>query len=309
MAMLETRFLLDRGDGAKIQVYRWSGDGAPRAAVQISHGLAEHAGRYARLAEALTGAGYVVYASDHRGHGPSASAQDLGHFADADGWRKCLDDLWAVNRRIATDGAGSGIFFLGHSMGSFFGQQFISEHGESLVGAVLSGSNGAPAAIADIGRLVARAERWRLGGRGHSPLLLKMLFGDFNKPFQPARTDFDWLSRDAKEVDKYVADPFCGFPFSTQLAIDLLDALKPLTAPATIARIPKALPIYIFSGERDPVGPNLQGLIAAYRAAGLKVWTKIYPEARHETLNEINRDEVTADLLAWLNEQTTQPGR
>ena len=302
--MRETRFLLDRDDGAKVQVYRWSGDGAPRAAVQITHGLGEHGGRYARLAEALTGAGYVVYASDHRGHGPSAAARDLGHFADADGWRKCLDDLWAVNRRIAADDPGSGIFLLGHSMGSFFGQQFISEHGESLVGAVLSGSNGAPAAIVDIVRLVARAERLRLGGRGHSPLLIKMLFGDFNKPFRPARTDFDWLSRDAKEVDKYIADPLCGFPFSTQLAIDLLDAVKRLSAPQMIARIPKSLPIYIFSGERDPIGANLKGLISAYRDAGLDVDVKIYPEARHETLNEINRDEVTADLLAWINAHT-----
>jgi alpha-beta hydrolase superfamily lysophospholipase len=304
MAMREDRLLLDRGDGARVQVYRWSGDGAPRAVVQISHGLAEHAGRYARLAEALTGAGYVVYASDHRGHGPSAAAQDLGHFADADGWRKCLDDLWAVNRHIAVETPNARIVLLAHSMGSFFGQQFICEHGDALAGAVLSGSNGAPPPIAGIGRLIARVERWRLGGRGHSALLQKMLFDDFNKPFQPSRTGFDWLSRDAREVDKYVADPFCGFPSSTQLAIDLLDALKPLTAPANIARIPKSLPIYIFSGERDPVGPNLQGLIAAYRAARLNVTVKIYPEARHETLNEINRDEVTADLLAWINQQT-----
>jgi alpha-beta hydrolase superfamily lysophospholipase len=308
MAVRENHFLLDRGDGGKIQVYRWSGDGAPRAVVQISHGLAEHAGRYARLAEALTGAGYGVYASDHRGHGPSAAAQDLGHFADADGWRKCVDDLWAVNRHIAAETPHARIVLLAHSMGSWLGQQFISEHGDSLVAAALSGSNGAPPPIAEILRLIARVERWRLGGRGQSALLQKMMFEDLNKPFKPSRTDLDWLSRDAKEVDKYVADPLCGFPVSTQLAIDLLDALKPLTAPATIARIPKALPIYIFSGERDSVGPNLKGLIAAYRAAGLNVRTKIYPEARHETLNEINRDEVTADLLAWINEQTTQPG-
>jgi len=303
--MRENRFLLDRGDGAKIQVYRWSGDNAPQAVVQITHGLAEHAGRYARLAEALTGSGHVVYASDHRGHGPSAAPQDLGHFADADGWRKCLDDLWAVNRHIAAEAPAARIVLLAHSMGSFFGQQFISEHGDALAGAVLSGSNGAPPPIAEIGRLIARVERWRLGGRGHSALLRKMLFGDFNRAFQPSRTDFDWLSRDAEEVDKYIADPLCGFPFSTQLTIDLLDALKPLTMPATIARIPKSLPIYIFSGERDAVGPNLQGLIAAYRTAGLNLTTKIYPEARHETLNEINRDEVTGDLLAWINQQTT----
>jgi alpha-beta hydrolase superfamily lysophospholipase len=131
--------------------------------------------------------------------------------------------------------------------------------------------------------------------------LRKVLFEDCNKPFAPARTDFDWLSRDPAEVDKYIADPLCGFPFSVQLAIDLLDALGPIAARETCARIPKALPIYLFSGARDPVGAKLDGLIAAYRAAGLSGLTvRRYPDARHETLNETNRDEVTADLIGWL---------
>jgi alpha-beta hydrolase superfamily lysophospholipase len=299
--MQTSRFFLDRNDGAKIQVYRWAPEEAPRAAIQIAHGLCEHAGRYERLADALTGAGYLVYASDHRGHGPSAATGDLGFFAASDGWRKCLDDLWAVNRRLAADAAGAKVLFLGHSMGSFMGQQFIAEHGQALAGAILSGSNGAPAAILPFGRLVARFERWRLGPRGHSAILIQMIFGEYNKSFRPARTDFDWLSRDPIEVDKYVADPLCGFPFTVQLAIDLMDALGPIARDATIARVPKTLPLYIFSGARDPVGPNLQGLIDAYRRAGLNATTKIYPEARHETLNETNRDEVVADLIAWLN--------
>jgi alpha-beta hydrolase superfamily lysophospholipase len=299
--MQTSRFFIDRDDGAKIQVYRWAPEGTPRAAVQIAHGLCEHAGRYERLARALTKAGYLVTASDHRGHGPSAAASDLGFFAEADGWRKCLDDLWAVNRRLAVDAPDTKIFFLGHSMGSFMGQQFIAEHGDALAGAIFSGSNGAPAAILPLGRLVARFERWRLGPRGHSAILVQMIFGEYNKPFRPARTDFDWLSRDPAEVDKYIADPLCGFPFTTQLAIDLLDALGPIAQDATIARVPKALPLYIFSGARDPVGVNLQGLIDAYRRAGLETAAKIYPDARHETLNEINRDDVTADLIAWLN--------
>ena len=124
-----------------------------------------------------------------------------------------------------------------------------------------------------------------------------MMFGDFNKPFKPARTDVDWLSRDPAEVDAYVADPLCGFPFTTQLAIDLLDALPGLLARDRLARIRKDLPIYVFSGERDPVGANVKGLIEALKAAGFtKLTTRIYPGARHETLNETNRDEVTADL-------------
>ena len=129
-----------------------------------------------------------------------------------------------------------------------------------------------------------------------------MMFGAFNKPFKPARTEVDWLSRDPAEVDAYVADPLCGFPFTAQLAIDLLDALPGLLAPHKLARIRKDLPIYVFSGERDPVVRNVQGLVDALRGAGLtRVTARIYKDARHETLNEINRDEVTRDLIAWLD--------
>jgi alpha-beta hydrolase superfamily lysophospholipase len=142
----------------------------------------------------------------------------------------------------------------------------------------------------------------RLGKRGKSRLIFQMWFGAYNKPFRPARTDFDWLSRDPKEVDAYIADPLCGFPFTTQLAIDVLDALPFLSSPASLASIRKDLPIYIFSGERDPVGANIQGLIADLKSVGFnKFTTRIYPGARHETLNEINRDEVTRDLIAWLD--------
>ena len=294
-------FLLKADDGADIFVRRWLPDGEPRAAVQIAHGLAEHSARYARLAQALTDAGYAVYAHDHRGHGQSARAEDLGFFADRNGWQKCIGDLWTLNRRIAADLPGAPVVLLGHSMGSFMSQRLVAEHGDALAGAVLSGSNGAPPAIAGLGRLIARAERWRLGPRASSALLGQMFFGAFNKKFAPNRTEFDWLSRDPAEVDKYVADPLCGFPFSTQLGVDLLDALGGLSAPETVARIPKDLPMYIFSGARDPVGDNIDGLIDAYRRGGLtRLAVKIYPDGRHEMLNETNRDEVTRDLLDWL---------
>lgn len=296
-------FRLKADDGVEIFVHRWLPDGDPKAVVQIAHGLAEHAGRYERVAEALTGAGYAVYANDHRGHGQTAKPGELGFFAAREGWAKCLGDLWSLNRRIATDLPGKPIVFLGHSMGSFMGQQFAAEHSDALAGCILSGSNGAPPAIAGVGRLIARFERLRLGPQGRSQLLQKMMFGEFNRRFEPARTAFDWLSRDPSEVDRYIADPLCGFPFTTQLAIDLLDALGPLTKPETTARIRKDLPVYVFSGARDPVGGNIDGLIDAWRRAGVqKIAVKLYDNGRHEMLNETNRDEVTRDLLAWLAE-------
>ena len=274
---------------------------APRR-VQIAHGLAEHSARYERLALALTRAGYVVTASDHRGHGPRCPPADLGYFADANGWRECLDDLQAVGRRIAADFPGLPLAFFGHSTGSYMGQTHIAEHGAELAGALFSGTKGAPEAMIPIGLRIARFERWRLGPRGKSRLVQNLMFGPLNKPFKPARTPFDWLSRDEVEVDKYIADPFCGFEVTTQLAIDLLEGLSGLASPEMAARIPKTLPLYIFGGARDPLGGKVQGLIDVYRAAGLqRLTTKIYPDARHETLNETNRDEVTADLVAWLD--------
>jgi alpha-beta hydrolase superfamily lysophospholipase len=297
-----SEFAFRAEDGQTLLGRRWLPEGPPRTVVQIAHGLAEHSARYARLAGALNAAGYAVYANDHRGHGPKAASADLGHFADEGGWDKAVGDLWTLNRLIAKEQPGAPIVFLGHSLGSFLGRSFIAEHSDALAGAALSGSSGKPPAIATLGRAIARAERLRLSKRGKSRLILQMWFGAYNKPFEPARTPFDWLSRDESEVDAYVADPYCGFPFSTQLAIDVLDALPRATSPASLAKIRKDMPVYVFSGERDPVGANIKGLIADLKAAGLtRLTTRIYPGARHETLNEVNRDEVTHDLIAWLD--------
>jgi alpha-beta hydrolase superfamily lysophospholipase len=302
-------FSLAAADGAALWVYRWLPEAPPKAVVQIAHGLAEHAGRYARLAAALTAAGYAVYANDHRGHGRTApDAAELGFFAERDGWRRCIDDLWLLNRRIAGDHPGLPIVLLGHSMGSFMAQHFISEHGGALAGAVLSASSGKPPPLAAAGRLIARLERLRLGPRGKSALIQSLGFGAFNKPFAPARTPYDWLSRDPAEVDKYAADPLCGFAATVQLWIDMLDALAEIARPARQARIPKRLPVYVIAGLRDPVSDGTKGLrqlLAAYRAAGLeRVTHRFYPDGRHELFNEVNRDEVTRDLVTWLDAST-----
>jgi alpha-beta hydrolase superfamily lysophospholipase len=297
-----SEFTLRADDCQNLLARRWLPEGSVRAVLQIAHGLAEHSARYARLAFALNAAGYGVYANDHRGHGPQAATDDLGHLADQGGWDKVVGDLWTLNRLIAKEQPGAPIVFLGHSLGSFLGRAFIAEHSDALAGAALSGSSGKPPMIATLGRAIARAERLRLGKRGKSRLISKMWFGAYNKPFEPARTPFDWLSRDERQVDAYVADPFCGFPFTTQLAIDVLDALPRATSGESLAAIRKDMPLYVFSGERDPVGANIKGLIADLKAAGFtRLTTRIYPGARHETLNETNRDEVTRDLIAWLN--------
>jgi alpha-beta hydrolase superfamily lysophospholipase len=294
-------FTIRRPDGHAIFTRLWRPQGAPKAVVQIVHGLAEHSARYGRLAEALTQAGYAAIAHDHRGHGPTCAPADLGYFAANDGWRKLLDDIDAVALRVAIDFPHSRRVLIGHSMGSFLAQTYLAEHGGELAAAVLSGTSGPPPAMLPLAKRIVAFERWRLGPRGKSPLVQALLFGEQNKPFRPARTPYDWLSRDPLEVDKYVADPLCGFPLTNQLAADLVAALADLASPKAAARIPKTLPIYGFGGARDPGGARLQGLLDVYRAAGLNVTAKIYPDARHETLNEVNRDEVTRDLIAWLD--------
>ena len=169
--MRSSTFTLASGDGLALFVYRWLPEAAPKAVVQIAHGLVEHAGRYARLAKALTRAGYAVYAGDHRGHGRTApTPEDFGFFAERDGWRKCVDDLWGLNQRIATDYPGLPIVLIGHSMGSFMAQHFIGEHGEALSGVVLAGSNARRRMMEHprklrIGRLVSR-HRSRSDGSG-----------------------------------------------------------------------------------------------------------------------------------------------
>jgi alpha-beta hydrolase superfamily lysophospholipase len=307
--MQSSNFTLAAPDGVEIYVYRWLA-ASPKAIVQIAHGLAEHAGRYARLAETLTAAGFTVYANDHRGHGRTArTPQELGFFAERDGWTKCLDDMLLLTQRIAADHPGLPIVLLGHSMGATLAEGFMGKHDSLLAGVVLSGGNGKPTALAAVGRLIARIERLRLGPRGRSNLLSALTFEAFNKKFAPTRTAFDWLSRDTAEVDKYVADPLCGFPATVQLWIDLLGGWAEVSRASYRAGVRhgvpiKDLPIYVISGSRDPVSGNTRQIelwLADYRAAGHKeVEHRFYADARHELFNETNRDQVTGDLIAWL---------
>ena len=295
-------------DGCELFTRTWLPDEgvARRAVVQVVHGMAEHSARYARLAEALTARGLVVRSHDHRGHGKTVkSADDLGHFGDGVGWGRVVDDLIELVRAARSEHAGLPLVLMGHSMGSFMTQQVLYSGGELVDRAVLSGTDGKPDVLAAAGRGVARVERLRLGGRGKSALLKTLTFDAWNKAFAPNRTSFDWLSRDPAEVDAYVADPLCGFACSTDLWVELLDALGEIGRPANQGRIRKDLPVYVFSGTEDPVGRKTKGvqqLLEAYGCAGLTdVTHRFYEGARHETLNEQNRDEVTADLVKWLD--------
>jgi alpha-beta hydrolase superfamily lysophospholipase len=305
--MSADEFQFETADGLSLHVRRWSPAAAPRAVVLIVHGMAEHAGRYARLAAALNGEGYEVVAPDLRGHGKSIADPDHpGFFAAEDGWNKAIGDIKAITSLIRRQSPGKPVILLGHSMGSFMAQRLMIEQGNEYAGVILSGTNGPVGLLRGIGAIIARIEVLRCGVKNPSGLLTSMSFGAYNKPYDPPRTEFDWLSRDDTEVDKYVADPLCGFAVSTSLWRDFLDGLGKLHGPQDISGIPKALPILIVSGTRDPVGgyaKGVQKLLDLYAGSGLaNVSRKLYDDARHEIFNETNRDEVTSDIIEWLSE-------
>jgi len=303
-------FRLPTDDGCSLHVNHWHGAADAQALVMIAHGMAEHGGRYARFAEALVEAGFEVYAHDQRGHGLSAEPGQLGHYADRDGWSKVVRDLATLNHHMRQQHPGLPIILFAHSMGSYIAQSYLMQHSCSVQAVVLSGSNYQPVALYRSAELIARLERWRQGPRGRSALIERLSFGSFNRAFEPRRTRFDWLSRDPLEVDRYVADPLCGFRCSNQLWVDLLGGLQQVSDIDNLAQIDSQLPLLIIGGARDPVsqGKRLEDLAGALRQAGLaRVELRIYPEARHELLNEINRDEVVADLLQWLQQALMRP--
>jgi alpha-beta hydrolase superfamily lysophospholipase len=297
-------FTVKGADDLLLHCYQWLPAGEVKAVVQIAHGMSEHGGRYQRFAQFLNDAGYGVIAHDHRGHGLSIpEGQAPGHMADTDPWGKALEDLYLVNQQIAARLPGKKIILLGHSMGSFLAQDYMAQHGNSIAAVALSATNGPPGPLVKVGQLLAKLEKLRLGAKGHSPLILAMVFGAYNKAFKPNRTEFDWLSRDEAEVDKYVADPLCGFECSVSTWIGMLQALTVIATDTAFGKMDKSKPIYVFAGTDDPVGEKTKGikrLLAAYQKHGFSaVSHRFYTGGRHEILNETNRNEVMADFVAW----------
>lgn len=306
--MDSSTFTLSASDGTQVHVNRWLPDSGAtvRAVVQIAHGMAEHSDRYARFAEALTGHGLAVYANDHRGHkGTAGTLENFGYFADHDGWAKVVDDMALVTAKARAEHPGVPLVLFGHSMGSFLSRAYAVEHGSGIDALILSGTGGDPGALGLVGKQVASLQALLRGKRHRSGLMDKLSFGQFNAPFKPNRTAFDWLSRDPVEVDAYVADEWCGGLFSAGGYIDLLGGMAQINDDGYVARTRKDLPILIFSGDQDPVGAKGKGVREVtdrYRRLGVQdVTITLYPGGRHEMLNETNRDEVTSDVIAWID--------
>ena len=305
--MQSSTFTFKDRDGENIFVYKWQTDVSPvKGIVQIAHGLAEHALRYERTAEYLTNAGYICYANDHRGHGKTVGDIEKTGYLGQGGWDSTVHDLKELTDIIKKENPNLPLFFLGHSWGSLMGQDYIQKYGDEIKGVILSGSNGAQnKLLIFMGSLIAKLEL-KKGPEKRNEKLDQMIFGAYNKPYEPAENKFQWISRDQDVINKSIDDPFCGFVCSTSLFVEILKGLKIIWKKENEQKIPKNLPILILAGDKDPTnnfGKNLEILIKRYEKYGIKnITKKLYKNARHEVLNEINRDEVFQDLINWLDE-------
>ncbi len=299
------RIVIGAGDGHRIvtDCYAATGDESPRALVQVLHGLAEHAARYERFARHCAARGLAVVIHNHRGHGDACDPALLGHFADRDGWRKVVDDVRHVNRSARERFAGIPCALFGHSMGAYVAQAFVMAEPRAVDALLLSGSTSAPRLQLHLARIAALLESLLRGRRWHSPMLNAQAFGAFNERFAPTRTDFDWLSRDPAEVDRYVADPLCGWLATSKLWHDLLGGLLYIGRKSSLERVPGELPLLITGGSDDPVGgrTGMERLATRYRDTGHEnVTLCVFDGGRHEMLNETNRDEFEAFVIEWI---------
>lgn len=277
-----------------------------KAVVQIHHGMGEHSARYGRFAQVLAAAGYAVYAQDLRGHGATTAPDaPLGVLAAQDGFDALAADALAVNDHIRAQHPGLPVVVFGHSMGSILSLYFAMKYPDRMDALACWNSGVDGGVLVAISGLILGTERLFRGANAPSKIAMALTFDTWNKAFKPNRTAFDWLSRDAGEVDAYVADPLCGFAVSTGLWLDLLAAVKFGGDDRNLMRLPKALPVHLLGGGDDPCsdkGRAMERLGGRMVAGGMHdVTTVVLPNTRHESLNEINRDETTQAFLIWLS--------
>lgn len=281
----------------------WKPENPVKGIVQISHGMCEYIDRYTEFARFLTGQGYLVCANNHLGHGASVSdTAQLGYFAKRGGDKFLIDDLHTLTNMMKIKYPGTPLVLFGHSMGSFIARNYVTKYGQDLDGVIFCGTSG-PNPGARAGKKLAAFECRRKGEFYRSPLLSQLAFGSYNKKYK-RRTKFDWLTREEAIVDAYIRDPYCNFTFTASAFHDLFTLLLRCSDPEWFSSYPKNLPTLLISGDMDPVGDYGKGVTYVYQtlvSAGVRdIRLKLYEDARHELLNETNRDEVCSDLVNWL---------
>lgn len=298
-------FQISSADGLLLQGKHWTCEKPAKAVVQISHGMAEHIGRYDSFARYLTDQGIEVYGHSHRGHGKTAKLpEDLGYLAPDRGWDLLVDDLVEVTHMIREEMPNIPLILMGHSMGSFAARNALRRQAQLYHGAIIVGSGWQSPISIRMGKCVSKLVKTVSGERTRSKLMDTLLFNNYNEGVQDSRTPFDWLSRDNEMVKTYIDDPYCGFLCTSSFYNDLLTGVSRVMKTRGLEHIPREMPILITSGDMDPVGQNGKGvkkLVEVYKNSGLtNVEMKLYPEGRHEILNEMNRMVVYEDITNWI---------
>ena len=303
--MCESTFL-SSDDHTQLYYREYLPDGEAVGIVQLVHGIAEHIGRYDEFASFLADNGYIVVAHDQLGHGKSVQNPELlGFFSESGGWDKAVQDIRNLHNMTAAKFPGKPYFLFGHSMGSFLVRTYLIRFRDGLDGVMFSGTGQQNPLLITGAKAMCAREAKKHGPAYKSTRLNKIAFGSYNDKCDSVRTSYDWICRDPEVVDKYIADPLCSFIPSASLLGDMMEGILYISRPKNVARMKKNLPVLFFSGDRDPVGDYGRGVIRAYKSflkAGMTdVTMKLYHNARHEMLNELNKAEVYQDILSWLN--------
>ncbi|WP_332648153.1 alpha/beta hydrolase [Lysinibacillus sp. 54212] len=295
-------------DGKEVFMTTYEPQQEIKGHIHILHGMAEHSGRYADFASVLVDQGYFVSTHDHRGHGKTAeNGGRQGYFEDENGFDRVVRDVFEVTELIRRDRALPQVILFGHSMGSFIARRYMQLFSSTIKAAILCGT-GTATPLHVVGNRVARLLAKSRGTTKPSEILNELSFGSFNKSVIDAKTAYDWLSRDEKQVQTYMDDPHCGFVATNQFYVDLTGGLLLINRKDEISRIRADLPVLLISGSRDPVGDFGKGVMTVgeqFVEAGMeKVVVHICEDMRHEILNEQNKEYVYEVILRWLNDET-----
>ena len=287
-----------------LNVIIWETEKEPIGVLQIVHGMAEYIDRYDNFAKYMTEHGFNVIGHDHLGHGHSVSDEhDYGFFAEENGDKIIIEDMHSVTQYAREKWEELPNFILGHSMGSFCLRQYLTKYSNDVFGAVIMGTGWIPSTAALLGKTIATNTCNSKGSHTVNPLLIKLTLEPYNKPFAPARTNCDWLSRDEKQVDLYVNDKLCGFDFTAGAYKDFFTILEKIAKNRQLIGMRKSLPILITSGSVDPVGGKkaCEKLNAQYKRCGINdVTLKLWENDRHEILNELDKSDVYLYIYNWL---------
>lgn len=296
---------VEMSDGFSLYAFIEEPAGKPVGHIHLLHGMAEHSGRYEASVRFFTDHGYIVSGHDHRGHGKTAELSGMkGHFSDQDGFQRVVDDVLEVTTHLRKTDPTLKFVLLGHSMGSFIGRRFVQLYGDHVDLAIFSGTGDAGGIARYAGQVSAYMAGRRQGFMTPNEFLFNRVFGGFNKGIKNPLTAFDWLSKDLKLVVSYMTDDHCGFIPTTQFFMDLFHGLGIIHKKSELLKVPKTLPILLFSGIEDPVGANGKGVwkvAEQYEKAGIEdVTVLLFEEGRHELLNDTSRQEVVAGVLEWM---------